>query len=85
MVLAYCLMTAGGLLSFTSLIAIALKRNALHCQAHIWSACGPPTPGSLNFADGRAAERAAEHLAVQTTYPKGDKCSAVWSLIETET
>jgi hypothetical protein len=35
MVLAYCLMAAGGLLSFVGLIAIALKRNALHYRAHI--------------------------------------------------
>jgi hypothetical protein len=35
MVLANCLMAAGGLLSFTGLIAIALTRNALHCKAHI--------------------------------------------------
>jgi hypothetical protein len=35
MVLAYCLMVAGGVLSFAGLIAIAIKRNALHCRAQI--------------------------------------------------
>jgi hypothetical protein len=35
MVLAYCLMAAGVLLSLTGLIAIAITRNALHHTAHI--------------------------------------------------
>jgi hypothetical protein len=35
MVLAYCLIAAGGLLALTSLIAIALTRNALHSTARI--------------------------------------------------
>ena len=35
MVVAYCLMAAGGLLSLTGLIAVAFNRNELHTSAHI--------------------------------------------------
>ena len=35
MVVAYCLMTSGGLLTLLGLIAIGLDRNVLHVEARI--------------------------------------------------
>jgi hypothetical protein len=35
MVVAYCLMAAGGLLSLIGFVAVAFNRNELHSSAHI--------------------------------------------------